>query len=243
MKVSVFGGVVVAVFTAGSALAADLRVPPPAYDPGPYNWTGCYVGINAGGGYHTSSLFDFGLGSGGGIGAVAGGQIGCNYQINRFVVGVEGEGDWSDLNTSLNEAETGISDTFTSKNKYEANATLRVGYAFDRLLAYSKVGVAVGGFSWSLAETETTAPDAFTSSATASKTLVGLLIGIGFEYAVTDHVSAKVEYDYTNFGDPTVTLAGSCVGAGCGLTGFSSLSETSNEVLQIVKVGLNYKFY
>ena len=228
-------------------LPADLRVPPPAYDPGPYNWTGCYVGINAGGGYHTSSLFDFSSGSEAEAASARSpaARSGCNYQINRFVVGVEGEGDWSDLNTSLNEAETGISDTFTSKNKYEANATLRVGYAFDRLLAYSKVGVAVGGFSWSLAETETTAPDAFTSSATASKTLVGLLIGIGFEYAVTDqYVRRKGGIRLlTNFGDPTVTLAGSCVGAGCGLTGFSSLSETSNEVLQIVKVGLNYKFY
>jgi outer membrane immunogenic protein len=242
MKVSVLGGVVVALFTTGSAFAADLRVPPPAYEPGPYNWTGCYIGINAGGGYHTSSLLDFDFTSGGGIGAVAGGQIGCNYQIKRFVVGIEGEGDWSDVNTTLNEAETGFSDNFTSKNKYNASAALRVGYAFDRLLAYSKIGVAVGGFSWSLTENETTAP-ALSTTAAAAQTLAGLLLGIGFEYAITDRVSAKVEYDYMNFGDPTVSFAGSCTGAGCAVGGLPSLSETSNEVVQMVKVGLNYKFY
>jgi outer membrane immunogenic protein len=241
MKISLAGGVVVAVFTASSAFAADLAPLPPAYPATPYNWTGCYVGINAGGGYHTSSLVDLG-GSQGGIGAVAGGQVGCNYQINRFVVGFEGEGYWSDINTSFsaNSPTTGT-DSLSVNNKYDASAALRVGYAFDRLLAYAKAGLAVGRFDWSTAENEPLIGENLTSS--ASQTLTGLLLGIGFEYALTDRVSAKVEYDYMNFGDPMINFSGSCVGVGCGVVISASLSETSNEVLQMVKVGLNYKFY
>ena len=32
-----------------------------------------------------------------GWGAIAGGQIGCNYQINQLVVGIEGDGVWSGI--------------------------------------------------------------------------------------------------------------------------------------------------
>ncbi|HTV36406.1 MAG TPA: outer membrane beta-barrel protein [Xanthobacteraceae bacterium] len=247
MKVSVISGVVIAIFSVSSAFAGNFGSPSPRYAATPYNWTGCYGGIGAGGGYHSSSLIDFdGLfagSGGGGIGAVAGGQVGCNYQINQFVVGAEAEGYWSDLNTKLN-ASSALTESYSlnSNNTYDASAALRVGYAFNRLLAYAKAGLAVGGFNWSVSETELTAPG-FTTHSTASQTLAGLLLGVGFEYALTDHVSTKVEYDYMNFGDPTIAFAGSCTGAGCGASISANVSETSNEVLQMVKVGLNYKFY
>jgi outer membrane immunogenic protein len=42
----------------GSALAADLssmKAPPPAYAPPPPMWTGFYAGLNAGGGWGTTT--------------------------------------------------------------------------------------------------------------------------------------------------------------------------------------------
>jgi outer membrane immunogenic protein len=243
MKVSVIGGVVLAVFTASSAFAGGYGSQSSAYAAAPYNWTGCYAGVSAGGGYHTSSLTEFEdvESSGGGIGAVAGGQVGCNYQINRFVVGVEGEAYWSDLNTKFSDNEPSVAtSSLSANNTYDASVALRVGYAFDRLLAYTKAGLAVGGFDWSVASTD----PGYSYSDTASQTLAGLLLGVGFEYALTDHVSAKVEYDYMNFGDPSIAFTGSCSGIGCtGVDLFSNTSITSNEVLQMVKVGLNYKLY
>jgi outer membrane immunogenic protein len=235
--------VVLWAIAASSACAANFSAPPRPEAVAPYSWAGCYAGINAGGGYHSSSLLDLdGLaGNGGGIGAVSGGQAGCNYRIDRFIVGAEGEAYWSYLDTQISESGNSFgTETLNSKSKYDADIALRVGYAFDRLLAYTKVGLAVGGFDWSLAENDPTL--SYSVNSTASQTLYGLLLGIGFEYALSDRVSAKVEYDYMNFGDPSISFSGSCVGAGCAALTGSNFTETSNEVLQMLKVGLNYKF-
>src|SRR5690348_14506137 len=62
----------------------------------PYNWTGLYVGGEAG--YGASIMSGKGpLGSASGVlqGALAGGQLGYNYQIDTWVIGVEGDLSWS----------------------------------------------------------------------------------------------------------------------------------------------------
>src|SRR5262249_25093489 len=93
---------------AGSAAAADLPVKIPISAPVPaFTWTGCYLGANAGAAslnpaWNRTSSFDAGRSGGaallpGGfdsvsfsrgddfnfnaIGAVGGGQVGCNYQL------------------------------------------------------------------------------------------------------------------------------------------------------------------
>ena len=58
--------------------------PPPPPIPFVYNWTGFYAGAHAGVGWSDGD----GSGSGGFVG---GGQIGFNYQINQWVLGVEGD--------------------------------------------------------------------------------------------------------------------------------------------------------
>src|SRR5690348_10714955 len=100
MKKSTFLlGVVLAAFTAGSAAAADLAVKAGPYvAPAPvFSWTGCYIGVHAGAGV----LLDQGFQDEGGvpadrhgIGGLAGGQVGCNYQTGMLVLGIEGEGFW-----------------------------------------------------------------------------------------------------------------------------------------------------
>jgi opacity protein-like surface antigen len=60
------------------ASASQPLLPPPAID-----WTGCYLGVHAGGGIIEDTFVprgDFAFRSATGGGAVAGGQIGCNYQ-------------------------------------------------------------------------------------------------------------------------------------------------------------------
>jgi hypothetical protein len=66
-----------------SSWAADFA--PPAIIP--YNWTGCFVGVQVGGGAQSGSQTGMT-----GIGMLGGGHAGCNYQIYSFVVGIEGEG-------------------------------------------------------------------------------------------------------------------------------------------------------
>jgi len=92
--------------TASVASAADLAVKarPYAAPPPVFTWTGCYVGAHAGAGV----LLDQGFQTGGGltqdivadrhgVGGLAGGQIGCNYQTGMLVLGIEGEGFWSGM--------------------------------------------------------------------------------------------------------------------------------------------------
>ncbi len=81
----------------------------------------------------------------------------------------------------------------------------------------------------------------------------GWMAGIGLEFDLFDNWSAKIEYDYLGFGSRDVTLNGSatasCVGP-CGElivrdpTTTSAFSRTFsiNENIQVVKLGLNYRF-
>src|SRR5277367_5393412 len=91
---------------AGAAAAADLSRPPPVYPPAPpvyapvYNWTGFYVGVNGGGGWGRSNWDS--TGSFNVSGGLVGGTVGYNYEINRAVLGVEGDIDWSGINGTTN---------------------------------------------------------------------------------------------------------------------------------------------
>src|SRR5947209_19171294 len=95
----------------GSAYAADLpsREPPPAYVPAPlFTWTGVYIGANVGGAFRETNsgpldnaVFFGGAAPFGGVVAnntsnngrlLVGGQAGLNWQLNQFVLGIEGDG-------------------------------------------------------------------------------------------------------------------------------------------------------
>ena len=79
----------------GSALAADLRRPAPAYTPPPpppvFSWTGFYIGGNIGGAWARGTVSDslFGLSaSSDRSGFIGGGQLGVNYHgSEKFVFG------------------------------------------------------------------------------------------------------------------------------------------------------------
>src|SRR5713226_8057512 len=82
---------------AGPAFAADVGTKAPAYRAPPlapvFSWTGFYVGVHGGYGWSTSQGLDL-------KGGFGGGQIGYNYQINNFVLGIEGDGAWADISQS-----------------------------------------------------------------------------------------------------------------------------------------------
>jgi outer membrane immunogenic protein len=96
-------GAFVALSSVVSASAADLPRPvykaPPYLSPAPtFSWTGFYVGLNGGYGWdRLSGTGTFGSDSITAKGWLGGGQIGYNYQIGQFVVGVEGDFDWANV--------------------------------------------------------------------------------------------------------------------------------------------------
>jgi outer membrane immunogenic protein len=172
---------------ATSAFAADLptrKAPPapvPAYAPPVFTWTGFYIGVNGGYGVGNSGK-DFGTPSGGFIGGTAG----YNYQIGQFVLGVETDLDWADLNKSgtnfVGPYKSQVNDLFTAR--------ARAGYAVDRALFYVTGGYAGADDKLSLG--------GFGSQTTWRS---GGAIGGGVEYAFTNNITAKAEYIYAPFSD------------------------------------------
>jgi len=178
-------GLAVATAVGTAAHAADLpvRSAPPAPV---FTWTGFYVGVNAGYGWNTNDddvvipgVGRFEADDEGGF--VGGGQIGYNYQIGSFVLGLETDIQYADIGGDNDFG--GILDDDDSDNWF-GTVRARAGYAFDRALIYVTGGLAYGEVS-----------NGFYTSDDVS---VGWTLGGGLEYAFTDNLTAKVEGLYVN---------------------------------------------
>jgi outer membrane immunogenic protein len=67
-----------------------------------------------------------------------------------------------------------------------------------------------------------------------------VLIGVGFEYAITDNWTTKFEYNYIDYGNKIVDFT--AVSCEPGLCETEHFRQTIKERKQIAKLGLNYKF-
>jgi outer membrane immunogenic protein len=183
-----------------AAWAADLAVPPTAA-PVPYSWTGLYLGLNAG--YSSASLTETlatsasGSGSTKLSGAIGGAQIGYNYQTGGVVLGFEADLDGSMATKSI---VAGIS-SGTAQIPWVGTLRGRIGYAFDRFLLYATAG----GAATQLISTVNVG-----AIGTASTTFThgGWTAGGGLEYAMTDSLSARLEYLYFDTGSINVAQVG-----------------------------------
>lgn len=235
-----------------TAFAADLPQPPPPMPrapafvpPPPFTWTGFYVGVN--GGYAWGSWND-GLGdSFNSNGGIVGGTIGFNYQWNWFVAGFEADVDWSDQ--KFNESAsttffggTGASANFSYKNDVLSTFAARFGVAADHALFYGKVGGAWTQEQLSSSGAVTLGGTPFASfSESDSFSRLGWMAGAGVEYAFTNNLTAKVEYNYIDFGsnNETLNFTGTVAGGGTATAGLPITSKLHDNV---VKVGLNWLF-
>jgi outer membrane immunogenic protein len=219
-------GVGLAAVVIQAAFAADVPpgrryMPPPrapAYVPF-FSWSGVYVGFNAGYGFGrskwTNSTTGGSVASFDTSGAVAGGTLGYNMQLDAWVFGVEGDIAWTSIKghtaVCLGNCETA--------NNWLGTARGRVGYAFDRFMPYLTGGAAFGDV------------EASTASGSFSRTNIGWTAGGGLEYAFFANWSAKLEYLYVDLGKAT------CNG-GCTAIPNTDVTFTTN----IVRAGVNYKF-
>jgi outer membrane immunogenic protein len=170
---------------------------------------------------------------------VAGGQAGCNYQWRAFVLGVEGELYWSSLKTTdafddPTHFDHSLEDV---RNKWDATVALRGGWAIDRALFFGKLGVAWSRFDF-LSESQCCNVNSPLITDTGSATLPGLLLGVGFEYAIWHNWTGKIEYDYINYGTPTISFLRTSSNGSAP----STFTESERQNKQIVKFGLNYMF-
>ena len=221
------------------ACAADMPGPAPYYPPpappppAPYNWTGIYGGLNAGGGF--ASAKDTGTitggdlggvsasGTGSATGALGGGQIGFNYQVNSLVLGMEGDFDYS----SLSSTSTASILSETSKIQWLATIRGRAGFAIDRIMIYGTGGAAFVPVSDSITAS------GYGTVFNASSTNIGWTIGAGVEGAFAQNWTAKIEYLYvqSNF-----SLSGPIAVAGGTLSYTGTISEN------VIRAGINFKY-
>lgn len=233
-----------AALSASAANAADLlglRTPARIAPVAPaFTWTGCYVGGHAGGGWartswtntvNTTAFGDLTAGQGyrqtdGGF--IGGGQLGCNYQVSEWVVGIEGSFSGATLKGNVPNTVFGAADdVFTTRVESLALVTGRVGYAWNNWLFYAKGGYAGGEVKFSVADV---IPPA--GSGSASKWQNGWTVGGGIEYALTPNWILGVEYDYVDLLTKSYE-----VGGGAGLYTFDVHPQIHQALARV-----SYKF-
>ncbi len=259
MKKLLLGSIALAVLVAaGPAMAADIPVKAPVKATpiiSIYNWTGFYVGGNAGWGLaHTFGTNDnlvpnpneHGPTTGGHNwnGFVGGGQIGYNWMASRNVVlGIEADLSFANLKTSI--AGDTIDGIAYRNSKVDEFGTVRgrVGYAFNNWLIYGTGGAAfthgittntqgpcstLHGGTVNCTGPFQQVPLGYTDSDTLN--LTGWTVGGGVEVGITQNWTTKLEYLHMDFGSFSFTDPL-----------FNRITR-ANLMVDVVRLGLNYKF-
>ena len=211
-------GLAAVMLTSASAAseAADVSVrpaylPPPAPIPFVYNWTGFYAGVHAGAGWSDDNG-----------GFIGGGQVGFNYQINQWVLGIEGDIAGTTIKDSVSATVIGPGVVITGNAEASLDwvSTLapRVGYAFNNWLVYGKVG---GAWAHASGTASAGINGMQFGSISVDETVSGWMLGIGAEYALSNNWTAKIEYNRMDFGNS---------------------GPFTDDKFNILKAGINYRF-
>lgn len=123
---------------------------------------------------------------------VLGGYAGYNYKAtDRIVIGAEA-GFTATIDDRVRSASAG--QALTIDPRYSFDLTARAGYLVtDKALVYVRGGYANNRVHTTLVTVSGTVRQ--------SGNLDGWLIGGGLEYAITDRISARAEYRYSDFGN------------------------------------------
>ena len=240
--VVVGAGLLSIIATSGAASGADLAARPyskaPPIAAAAYDWSGFYVGVNAGGGWSQEC---FTITNNAGVpvgpasegchtanGGLVGGEIGYRWQTGSWIFGLEAQGDWANLKGS-NSSLTAI---IPASNQTKVNAiglfSGQIGYAWNNVLWYVKGGAAV-------------ADDRYTTyfNATgvviyqASETRVGGAVGTGIEVGFAPNWSVGLEYDHLFMG--TRNIAFQPIAA-------VTRSDDIKQGIDMATIRLNYRF-
>lgn len=214
--------VLVAALVAPGALAADLGTPRSGriataerqaifQDVSPFAWTGLYVGGH--GGYGWSDIDGQGD-SIDGEGALAGGQIGYNLQAGRLVYGIE-----ADVSSSWVEGDSDCCG-HNIDLLYSVRGRAGLSSTDNRWLFY-----ATGGAAW--ADADYSSP----GFGGHSDTHFGWVAGAGIERALSQRLTARVEYLYYDFDS---------VSAPAGALGVAATDLDPS--MHTVRLGVNFKF-
>jgi opacity protein-like surface antigen len=211
--------------------AADIAPRPYAAPQLMYSWNGFYVGANFGGVFsvENESMNGAFLGapttfSGNPSGVLGGGQLGYNFQFSpQWLIGIEGELDWTSAQSTSNIGNTVVSGTLTSNHNWYDTLDGRLGYIMGSALLYIK-----GGGAWMNADYAFSAAGAINGPSSVNATRAGWTAGGGIEGLLWPNWSAKLEYDFLDFGSYS---------GGFPITGSAINFNTQ---VHEVKIGINY---
>lgn len=221
---------------------------PPVAVAAPVVWRGFYVGVN-GGTMWGKTDWDYVPGPGSIEpkygGAMLGGQVGYNFQVNQWVLGLEGDMAWTNVQgTSACPNATFFS--CQTEMDWFATITGRLGYSWERTLFFVKGGLAVADvtqqtiFNLGTNGSSTgvlingapfgpyTAPASGVVNG-SSKIAMGWTAGIGAEYALNANWSAKAEWLYYSLGTDRYVVD-------------NALQVDAKETGGLARIGLNYRF-
>jgi len=158
---------------------------------------------------------------------MGGGQFGRNWQLAHWIYGVEADVDGSGASETFAETKSQIftgaapgnvvtrslSGTWTADREWQASFRGRLGYSWDRWMAYGTAGVALTNVNMRTTYTAVATLNpgstpigslaAGTTSYSDNHNLWGTTIGGGFEYAVTNAITVGGEYRYTHYSEMT----------------------------------------
>jgi outer membrane immunogenic protein len=229
---------VASVFTLASAAnAADMYHAPEGaggYKDEPVYvapWTGFYLGVQGGGAWGDSVQTFNDAGTIGSTrrfdisGGEGGGTLGYNWEIRRWVLGIETDFSGSDIKGSTGSTASYICGTTCSTN-VTSFGTLRgrIGYAWNNVLLYGTGGLAYGDIKSDL------------SGGSVDNWRTGWAAGAGAEYKFTPSWSAKLEWVHVDFDSFQWTNA---TNSHYGCTGIHCSTDAKFDV---VRAGINYHF-
>ena len=145
-------------------------------------------------------------------GFLGGGEIGYNYQVDKWVFGLEGDLAWTNAH-GARSCPIGFFANCEINMNWLSTVTGRIGYAYwDRLLIYVKGGAAIAA-DRAVAACTPNSPSTILlvvgcPASSDSKTKVGWTAGLGSEFGLTRNVSVKSEIVYFDLGSDRYTTAG-----------------------------------
>lgn len=231
-----------------------------------WNWSGFYVGADVGGASQAAANGRSNYFQQGAIasnlqsqapsssGVIGGFHLGYNWQLSHWVLGVEGDFQWTQARSSFcRETDDGPPCRDDGRgfvdvqNQIRGIGTVRgrLGYAFDRVLVYGTGGVAFAD----LRDTITLDCRVAGCGSSGSENLTamkfstvksGWVAGVGAELMLSQNWIVRSEYLHVDVGSVSETLnlaSVNCAGGGpCGA------SWSRSQHYDIGRVGFSYKF-
>jgi outer membrane immunogenic protein len=224
------------------AAAADAGRAAPTF-----NWSGFYVGVNAGGSWSNNSVDYFLFNATETLrppvsdmksdSFVAGGHLGYSHQIGSVVLGIESDGAWrhAEANEFVPFPASPDIARFRAEQNWFGTVRPRIGFPIGSFLLYGTAGLAFGNLEYRVRET---LPGVASRSGSKSDTQAGWTAGGGVDYGFSGEWSAGLEYLYIDLGSTTVRLPEQTIN----LLDFPNSSIRFDGTSHVVRAKLAYRF-